>query len=324
MKGPPQDWEEHGPAPAILNWTCWIVLVIGAIALHVVMHTLRPSSSNSAIDYFTGLIGGLVGCLLVIGVLPFLISLPFKNVTRYLVRLIGILAITGLTIVRQFYPATPTPETSATQDKTTQVAAESNSAANPPVANAAPQADTAPPASEARASNSLSEKATHDLATVTSQFVAIVNASSEAESECNVDVSTIESTDDIARRRDSLMKLRAQELEAIVYLQNFDAHCREALAFDTFPSDFIDNVLVAERKAGKVDLLIALWQAKMKLTNDHVARLDYLGKTYGAWNVKGGKVVFTDADDLTAYNNLLQSLENDLKEIASDQKKITE
>ncbi len=320
MKGPPEPWEAHSSAPAILNAICWVALFGGTIALLVITISVHSWPPDSLAAFYGSIFGGFFACLLLIGVPAYLISVPFTNVTRYVVRLIGILMMTGLAISRLVHPAAlpPSGTTASTQDKTNQASAEESS-----VANSAQGTPPPPPTPEAKAfPNSLVEQARRDLASVTSQFTAIIKASNEAESACNVDVATIESTDDIARRRDALMKFRAAQLEVIVYLQNFDNHCREALAPDNFPADFISGLLASERKSGKIDLLITLWQAKMKFTDDHIARFDYLAKSYGAWNVKDGKVVFADTDALAAYNTLTQALQDDASSIGDDQKQI--
>jgi hypothetical protein len=96
------------------------------------------------------------------------------------------------------------------------------------------------------------------------------------------------------------------------------------LAHDDFSPDFVDGVLAGARKSGHVDMLITLWQSKIKLTDDYVARLDYLGKSYGAWNVKDGKLVFTDSDGIVAYNGYIQALQNDVKAIGDEQKQIVQ
>lgn len=317
MKDPPDPMEESSSASPILNWISAAVGIV--IAVIVVVVLAKQSKIDQGLSYE---IGGVIGGFLFVWGVPALISMIFKGHTRYLVRLIGVALFSLLSfLIVEFLSGKASPPrdvTASTQENAKPVPAEANSVAN------SPPATPPPPSPEVKASSSLNEKAAHDLATVTSQFTAIVTASNEAESACNVDVNTIESTEDIAARRDALMKLRAAQLEVIVYLQNFESHCREALAFDNFPTDFINNLIANEHKNGKVDPLIALWQAKMKLSDDHIARLDYLAKAYGAWNVKDGKVVFTDADASTAYNNLLKALQKDIDVIGDDQKKINQ
>jgi hypothetical protein len=321
MKGPSEPVETYSSAAAIVEGLCWAAFFCCAFAMLYVLISVRFWPPNSLGEFYGNMFGGFFACLLIIGVPAYLISLPFTNLTRYIVRLIGMLGVTGIVIAYELRPATlPASSTVAsTQDNTKQASAEGNAAAN-----SAPATPPAPTPDAQASANSLSDQSRRDLNAVTSQFAAIIKASNEAESACNVDISTIESTDDIARRRDALMKLRAAQLEVIVYLQNFDNHCREALAPDTFPSDFVTNLIAVEHKSGKIDLLITLWQAKMKLTDDHVARFEYLAKSYGAWNVKDGKAVFTDTDALAAYNILQEALQNDVNAILDNQKKIAQ
>ena len=53
---------------------------------------------------------------------------------------------------------------------------------------------------------------------------------------------------------------------------------------------------------------------KIKISNDHLARLDFLEKRWGSWNSKDGKLLFSDKDGLDTYNALTRNIQTDFKE----------
>jgi hypothetical protein len=323
LHGAPPTWEESSSLPGILRWVYIGMGIAATLVIYFVGKSLLPGDQQNIFVYLCGFI---VAFLLIWGI-PALFTAIRKGPVAHGLRLTSTLGLAGFVIWGLFHVdkniLQPAEASAATTGiATNQVAPSPPSAVNTNTASADVPVKELQPLEDQAIGNGPTARAARDMITVTNQFTAAVDACTEAEKACETDMATITSPDDFPVRRDQLMKLRAAQVDVVTYLQNFDSHSRQVMVHNNFPPEFIDQLLAGARKTGHVDELITLWKAKIKFTDDRVAQIDYLAKSYGSWNVREGKVVFTDNDSLVAYSGYLQALQNDIQEIRDEQKKI--
>jgi hypothetical protein len=160
---------------------------------------------------------------------------------------------------------------------------------------------------------------------VSQEIVEKINASVAAENACgSFDPATLNSLADVNNLRTAVTKLRATQADVLSEFESYDDLLRDALAKDNVSAYTINQAIAGARKGGHVDEAIAAWQLKIKLSDDHLSRLDFLEKSWGSWNSKDGKLLFSDKDSRDAYNNLTINLQNDVKDIGDLQKRIVQ
>jgi hypothetical protein len=162
-----------------------------------------------------------------------------------------------------------------------------------------------------------------DGATVMQDLVAKVKISSAAEEACgSFDPGLLNSTVDIDNLRTSIGKLRATQTDVLDFLNGFDDHCRTALSQDNIKPTEIDGFISGARKSGHVDLLVSIWKLKVKLSDDHVARLDFLEKNWDHYTRQDGKMLFNDDASLDQFKALSAPLKDDVAQLSDLQKQI--
>jgi hypothetical protein len=132
----------------------------------------------------------------------------------------------------------------------------------------------------------------------------------------------VTSADDLAARIGAISMLRAAQNDVVVFLQGYDQHCRDALTADHIAVATQNDVISGARKGAHIDLLIVLWQEKMKLSDDHIARFVFLQKNWGGWQVTNGQVIFTEDSQATGYDLLVDAIQDDVTEIRDTQRQI--
>ena len=308
----------------ILYSAAGIVALAGAlISAFLTTPPNANSSQSEAIGYY---LGSFAGSLFLIVLVPYAISLLFKGDIRIFVRALGMIGLALLSVVGHLAnpDLTLLAHANAMSEKMKEQARK-QIAANGYFQDNSAQAEQNLQTLQKEASGTTdTDRGIRDLLSVMNDLFAKVKVSNAAEEACDFQVSTIASPDDIAKRRALIVKLHDTQQDVLAYLQGFDAHCRDAMAKDNFPPDFVSGAISGARKTGHLDTLIALWQAKMKLSDDFVARLDFLDKNYGSWNTKDGKVVFSDKSALASYNDLLKPLGEDAKQIGDMQKQLVQ
>jgi hypothetical protein len=170
--------------------------------------------------------------------------------------------------------------------------------------------------------NSEGARLTRDILDVDNSLMGKVTATQQLEKVCRFDPITITDLDDLGQRRDALRKLRDAQSEVLTFLHFYDSHCREAIAHDDFPPSVVEKTVADARKASHVEFLVKLWQINIKVSDDHIARLDFLEKNWGLWKVKDGKLVFEEKDSAVTYDTLVAALQNDAEKIGAIQKQI--
>jgi uncharacterized membrane protein YeaQ/YmgE (transglycosylase-associated protein family) len=309
-----------GPMGIALNTLAVIVGVSAAIAAALLS---QPAGGNEAqaIGYR---LGAFTGAMIVILAIPHIIAKFVKGPGRTLVRCILILGLAFVSVVGHLNE--PGIKLLAQADALTakvKADAQKQLAEKGYVESDTATAEKNLAALKAQATgDDIASRVARDLFNVTDDLMARVKASNEAEKACDFTVGTITSLDDIAKRRTLIVTLRGKQSDVVAYLQDFDNHCREALAPGNFSDETVAGALAGARKSGHVDLLITLWQIQMKLSQDYIDRLDYLQKSFGAWSVKDGKLMFPDDTSLAAFNVYGKELQDDVKQLGDTQKQI--
>jgi hypothetical protein len=288
-----------------------------------------PAHAGTATPSYTAgyVAGSFTGHILIILAIPYLVSLAFRRSRRILVRTIGIVLMAALILIGRFSEAASTLRLQALAsqiDDQTKTEAQAQLKTKGFFSGDTQEAETNLQKIRNQLANddSLTARVARDLLNVTETLLEKVRLSNEAEATCRFDPATIASPQDITDRQASLAKLRETQTDTLAYLQDFDAQCRQALAPDHFSDATVDGALAGARKAGHIDLLINLWQIKVKLTDDHAARLAFLGKTWGLWEGQNGKLLFRDDATLASYNTYIHDIRDDVKQIGDVQRQI--
>lgn len=215
----------------------------------------------------------------------------------------------------QVAPAVTAPATNAAP-AVTSVPADTNAApvvSTPTPPPAPPPVPAVDPAAVAR-----------DVQKVNDALAEKVKASAAAEAACpNFNPATITTHENVAQRQAAITAWQTMQNEVLTYLQGYDDHVRDALAHENLNQKDLDDAVADARKKAQVDQLVALWQLKIKLSSDHLARLLYLDKVWDHWSGKTGKLVFDNQAVLDDYTKFLTALQEDVKGIADIQKQLT-
>lgn len=314
---------EDGVVNFVLTATS-LVAVLGTSALMAFVGTKSLSDSQN-LSYRLGV---FVGSMIAVVILPFLISFVFPRRHRLLVRTVGIVVVASLMVIgklSQFSSLHRIETVTKEVNDRTKSEAQKEIAAKGYYDGNTKQSDNDLQKLKDAVSQDDSEvsRLGRDILTVTEQLVAKAKASEAADKAVgNFDPATITSLDDINTRKTAISALRDTQVDMITFLQNYDAHCHEAMAKDNFNPDTENQTIAGARKGGHIDLLISLWQIKQKLSEDHLARLSFLQANWGHWSVKEGKLLFEDQATLEAYNGFVHSLHDDVKQLGDVQKQI--
>jgi hypothetical protein len=318
-----ESWE-NGVLTTVFNILAGVVATAGVIG-SVLITALSHHGSNG-IESISYQFGAGAGSVFFIVFFPYLVSLYYKGPVRVIVRTVGIIAIAFLVLGFQLFnygndARMLTQEIAIgenmKQEARAQIAAKGYYEGDPTQTEQKLQE-----LKDQATGDTDIAKSTRDLVNVMNDIFAKVNVSREAEAACDFKVNTIISRDDIARRRSLIAKLRNSQADVLNYLQNFDSHCRDALSKENLSPDFVDGAISGARKSGHLDLLITLWQTQVKLSDDYVARLDYLSQTYGTWSFRDGKLVLPNDAAANTYNGLVKALQDDGAQLSSIQKQI--
>ena len=315
-----------GPVPLILNTVAGIAVIGGAALSTLLMQ--RSSGGSDAVESISRQLGGLIGALLFIALVPYLISLIFKGGARIIVRTVGMIGVAFLSVLGQFANIASDAKLLKDEramnekikdDARKEIASKGYIESNPEQAQ-----QTLQKLNDQATGDSDLARGTRDLLGVMKDMLAKVKVSTDAEHACNPKVGTITGPDDIAQRRAQFEKLHDAQSGVLGFLQDFDAHCHDALAKDNFSSEFISAATVSARKNGHIDVLVTLWQTNMKVSNDYVAVLDYLAKTQDKWSAKDGKILFTDDASLAGFQDCAKQLGTDSKQVIELQKQLVQ
>jgi hypothetical protein len=306
----------HPPLRIALFVVCFLVALCIAVAV--------PLSGSAKRENFEIL--EAVGTLFFSVLIAYLLSLLFEKGHRLMICGLGMILVAAVFLLGQFEVAR---WQQARVPASVQVASEVNAEAQKQI-QAKGYYEGSPDQSEKNLQmlkaqvqdDSEKSRLTRNMLDVASELLKRVKASEAAEKACDFDPTTIANQDDLATRRDNIAHLRDTQADVIAYLQNIETHYREALAPGHFSPELVEGAIVGARKSGHVVELILLWQEKAQLSDDHAARLDFLEKNWGRWQVKQGQLLFQDDATLTSYNDMTRDLQIDVKEIGQTQKEI--
>ena len=162
-----------------------------------------------------------------------------------------------------------------------------------------------------------------DIQQVNDTLLEKTKAASAAEAACpNFNPTTITTHENVAQRQSAITAWQATQNDVLTYLQAYDNHVRDALEHENLSQKDLDDAVADAHKKAQVDQLISLWQLKVKLSSDHLARLLFLDKAWDHWSGRTGKLVFDDQSVLDDYNKLLTPLQEDVKGITDLEKQL--
>jgi hypothetical protein len=298
--------KDEGPFPTLFLGGC-LAVSAGAIAVLTYLQ-----------GQFFGYATSFTAALLFVGFLPFGLSRLFPRAWKLRVWAVGLVVLATFTIlgqlhmsrVRHLEATLQAIDDGVKDDARKQIAAKGFYSGNIPQEEANLQKIR----DAAGQDDSQMARMMRAASGVTQALVDKIKASQTAEQACgSFDPATLQNLVDLNTLRENMGKLRVTQVDVLTFLQNYDDHCRAAMATGGFGDADIEQVIAGAHKGGHIDQAVAMWQFKIKLTDDHLARLDFLDKHWGSWQAQDGKLIFNSEETLTGYNGLTQNLANDIK-----------
>lgn len=311
----------------------WIWLLNTFAALFVLGASLLSALAAEAhgdeaynLGYRTG---SFAGTLFIIVIISYLVSIFAKGTTRAVIRGGAMMGLSSVMAVGALIRVGEAVNAQRALADAKRMGDQARADAKKAIAE---NGDYTPNADQARQNieklqgeltgDSETARAGRDLLNVSSEIVTKVQASQDIENKGDFTLAAIKTPDDLAAQTAQLTKLRAAQADMVDYLENFDQHCRDAMAADHFPDAFIAGAIHGARTSGHIELVTTLWKTKVKLTDDFLARQDLLKKDWGQWQVQGEKVLFTDDDSIAAYNGIMTAIRDDAAEVKQVQTQI--
>lgn len=303
------------------------IAAVIAIGCAIFTAAITHPSGTAITDSLSFRAGAFVGALIFICLVPCLVCLFFRNLTRAVVRCLGIAAIGLLSVggnlhriqQAEFIKTATEMSDQIKADAKKQIAAKGYYVGDPDRAQ-----QNLEKLKSMASGDSATARGERDLADVMSGLFAKVKVAQADELACNFKVGDISTQADLAARRQAIEKLRGAQKDVVALLQNFDSSCRDVMTKDNLPPATVDALIDGARRGGHMDTLVQLWQGQVKLSDDYLARLDFLDKCYGSWTTRDGKVIFTDNDSLAAFNNFVLTLQADAKQVKDLQARIVQ
>ena len=306
----------QGKLRIVLTVLAVIVAVVGAALLLFVEH------KGGAAWIIAG-----VWTLVLVLVAPYLASLPFKRATQLIVRLTARLICVGGFIFLNLSSPSENAQIQPTEPTSTAMVEQAKDAVRRQLAEkrndgTLPQADEDTyKKGQADQDDSEASRLMRAAMVISQDILEKIKVSTAAEQACgSFDPATLNSLADIYTLRTSITKLRDAQTDVLDEFKNYDDRCRAALIKEHLSVDAVNQAIIGARKGAHVDEAIAAWQLKIKLSEDHLSRLEFLEKSWGSWNSKDGKLLFSDKDSRDAYNALTLDLQNDVKQLGDIQK----
>jgi hypothetical protein len=260
--------------------------------------------------------GAFVAALVVIVIVPCLLARLTKGLLRLFIRTVLIIGLAVAGIGWRLDQTGFFTIAEADEPGSRQRAQSETVATRPPLAEQG-QKPPGPSAEEGEKS-----RLSRDVLSVTADLQAKVKASEVVEQNCKFTLDGVKSASDLTGQIGGIAMLREAQGEVVDFLNDYDQHCREALEADHAPAASQADVIAGARQGAHVDSLMTLWQAKMKLSGDHVARLAFLQKNWGRWQLNGGQVDFDDKALVVDYDKLIEAIGDDINKIRDAQKQV--
>jgi hypothetical protein len=137
----------------------------------------------------------------------------------------------------------------------------------------------------------------------------------------SLDPTDLKTMDDLTQDETAVLKLRSSYADVLDFFTHYDEKAREALTAVHMDSVKLTFELAAAHKTANIDGLAELWRLKVQLCDDQLARLSFLEKNWGHWNVRDSKVMFEDQATADSYNLLVEALQKDIADLAETKKK---
>jgi hypothetical protein len=313
---PPED----GAVAVIVN-TIAGLLAFGGVFLTTLLSVPPQARRAESLSYH---LEGLAVAMVVIVVIPYFLALLVKGLTRVVIRAVLVVIASLLSIAGNISQTgiTALAEAREISDRQKQEAQKEIANKGYYTGDASQAEQNIQKLKGRLADDSLTSHIGRDILEVTTDLLRKVKTSDALEANCNFTLDGVRSEDDFSGRIAAISMLRNAQNDVVIFLQGYDQHCRDALAADHIASATQDDVIAGARKGAHVDQLIALWQEKMKLSSDHVARFVFLQKNWGNWHFTNGEVSF-DADvQVAEYDQLVQTIRDDVDKIRETQKQI--
>jgi hypothetical protein len=313
--------------------TILINLLAAAAALgasFVAMVMAPPPSGNA--DYSIGYrMGSFSGTLFIIVLIPWLISLAFKKPSRPRAVGVGVIILSVLLTLGKIQQWSKSPQRvlAEAQQMSEQMKAQARQdmATNGDVDGTAQTQQALQNVQKLHDElddGSVTSRVGRDMLAVSADLIKKVQASNEIEKTCDFSLDDVKSADDLAARIATTGKLHDSASDVVSFLQNFDQHCRDAMAPDNFSDATQRGAIDGARTSGHIDTVISLWKAKVGLCDDFIASFGLLAKHWGEWGSKDDYPVFKDPALDAEYERLMASLRTHLKTLQDTQKALVQ
>jgi hypothetical protein len=307
----------------------WIAIILNLVTVYaalrgLVHYVVRPPRWVQGDDPNARTWTELAIGVFVLVVVPWWFSLLFKGLNRVIVRTVGIVILACAMEVIYYMPQTPEEDLAAKEqamsDKLMKDARKAvDGRGNLKDTREEARADIQKMSAMAT-DDSETSRATRALVEVEKEIGAKVKIGEAAFANCDFDPTTITGTDDIAQRRANFLTYRQTQADVLEDARTFRPRLRQALINENVSSDYINESMSDPQTAKRFEIMVSLWQDRVKAADDQIARLDFLNQTYGTWNVTDGKLIFHDQASLNSYNALVQGLQADANAIQDEAK----
>jgi outer membrane murein-binding lipoprotein Lpp len=304
------------------------VAALGASFVAMVMAPLPPGNADYSFGYR---MGSFSGALFLIVIIPWLISFAFKKPSRPRALGVGVIILSGLLTLGKIQQWSKSPQRvlAEAQQMSDQMKAQARQsmAANGDIDGEAQTHQALQNMQKLQNElddGSVTSRVARDILKVGTDLVKKVQASNEIEKTCDFSLNDVKGADDLTARIALTGKLHDAASDVLSFLQNFDQHCRDAMAPDNFPDATQRGAIDGARTSGHIDMVISLWQAKVGLCDDFTASYGLLAKHWGEWEAKDDHPVFKDAALDAEYESLMTSLRAHLKTLEDTQKALVQ
>jgi hypothetical protein len=309
-----------GIAAAIINAVAFAVAA-GGVGFSTLPTNLSWAEVGARLSYR---LGDFVGLLLVIVIISHFLALMAKSMTRVVIRALLMVAMSALVVGVHLENTgfSAMAAARAIRDRQKQEAQQEIASKGFYTADTGQAEENIQKLNGQITSDSGTARAARDILAVTTGLLSKVKASDKVEANCKFTLDGVKSPDDLTTQIAAIATLRAAQNSVVGYLEGYDQHCRDALAGEPITPATESDVIAGAHQSAHVDQLITLWQEKMKLSDDHIARFVFLRKNWGQWQFINGQVMFTSDAQATAYDTLVGAIQGDVGKIHDTQKQI--
>ena len=303
-----EDAKKHSSHSTARNWVILIALSAGC-ALYLA--PMRNLGANSIPSTPLETLADTMGAILVLLSIPVLVSLAFKKSYRFAVRGAGLLVMFFISLIGGHMRARPAAdfakEAKAQHDEwrdDVEKEIKSQGFLETDLSKAEKNAD----ALMAKANNLGGDEKVivHSIMSVNGQLRELATryeiASKSFSDAGGTDASTLNTLKEIESRKK--LALEAQETSAafLKFLWDIDARLASALSNAGISEQKAVNAIKAYRKSGAIDVILAIRELDVKLTEEILKVINLLEREFGKWRIEGNSVLFEQKSAADQFN----------------------